>query len=82
MHVTSATADRVDIDLEFIKPFKASNKVVFRFEPEGSGTRVSWTMSGTRGVLFAFVAKLFFDGMIRKDFDKGLAKLKAVTESA
>ena len=81
MLVTGASADRVDLDLDFVKPFKAKNKVVFRFEPEGNATRVSWTMSGTRNVLLAVMGKLFFDGMIGKDFDKGLAKLKAVAES-
>lgn len=81
MRITNASADRVELDLDFIKPFKAQNKVVFRFEPEGSGTRVSWTMSGTRNVLLAIMGKLFFDNMIGKDFDKGLAKLKAVAEA-
>ena len=81
MLVTGATSDRIDLDLAFLKPFKANNKVVFRFQPEGNATRVSWTMSGTRNVLLAVMGKLFFDGMIGKDFDKGLAKLKVVAEA-
>jgi hypothetical protein len=81
MLVTNATPDRIDLDLDFVKPFKANNKVVFRIEPEGNATRVTWTMSGTRNVLLALMGKLFFDGMIGKDFDKGLAKLKAVAET-
>ncbi len=81
MVITNATPDRIDIDLAFVKPFKANNKAVFRFEPEGSATRVSWMMSGTRNVLLAMMGKLFFDAMIAKDFDKGLAKLKAAAES-
>jgi hypothetical protein len=81
MHITSATPQRIDIDLDFIKPFKANNKAVFRFEAEGGGTRVTWSMSGTRNVLLAVMGKLFFDGMIGKDFDKGLAKLKSLAES-
>jgi hypothetical protein len=81
MVITGAAADRVEIDLDFLKPFKAKNKVVFRFEAEGSGTRVTWTMSGVRNLLLAVMGKLFFDGMIGKDFDKGLAKLKSVAEA-
>jgi hypothetical protein len=81
MLITSATPQRIDIDLDFVKPFKANNKAVFRFDAEGNSTRVSWTMSGTRNVLLAVMGKLFFDGMIAKDFDKGLAKLKAVAEA-
>lgn len=80
MVITGATADRIDLDLDFVKPFKANNKVVFRFVSEGSATRVTWTMSGTRNLLFAILGKLIFDGMVGKDFDKGLAKLKAVAE--
>jgi hypothetical protein len=38
-------------------------------------------MSGTRNVLLAVMGKLFFDRMIVKDFDKGLAKLKAAAET-
>ncbi len=81
MHVTGATADRIDLDPDFVKPFKAHNKVVFRIEPEGNATRVTWTMSGTRNALLAVMGKLFFDSMIVKDFDKGLAKLKAAAET-
>jgi hypothetical protein len=81
MLITSATADRVALDLDFVKPFKANNKAVFRFEPEGNGTRVTWTMSGERGALLAVMGKLFFDNMIRKDFDKGLARLKTAVET-
>jgi hypothetical protein len=80
MTLTGADPDRIALDLDFVKPFKANNKVVFRFEPEGDRTRVTWTMSGTRNLVFAVLGKLFFDGMIGKDFDKGLAKLKAIAE--
>ena len=38
-------------------------------------------MSGTRGIALAILGKLFFDGMVGKDFEKGLAKLKAVAEA-
>lgn len=82
MRITSASADRIDIDLDFVKPFRANNKAVFRLVPEGSATRVTWTMSGTRNWLLAVLGKLFFDGMIGKDFEKGLTKLKGVAEAA
>jgi hypothetical protein len=38
-------------------------------------------MSGKRNALLAILGKLFFDAMIGKDFEKGLAKLKAVVEA-
>jgi hypothetical protein len=73
MAITKSTPDGVE-------PFKANNKVVFRFEAEGNTTRVTWTMSGTRNLPFAVLGKIYFDGVVGKDFDKGLAKLKTVAE--
>ncbi|MDO7868426.1 SRPBCC family protein [Nocardioides jiangxiensis] len=81
MEITASTPERIDIDLEFLKPFKASNKTVFTLTPQGTGTRVDWTMSGERNLAFAILGKLFFDKAIAKDFDKGLTKLKAAAES-
>jgi hypothetical protein len=82
MHITGISDDRVEVDLDFSKPIRANNKVVFRLDPEGGATRVTWTMSGTRNVLLAIMGKLFFDGMVGKDFEKGLAKLKAAAEAS
>lgn len=80
MEITASTPERIDIDLEFIAPFRASNKTVFELVPRGKGTRVVWTMTGERGLLMSVAGKLFFDKAIAKDFDRGLAKLKALAE--
>jgi carbon monoxide dehydrogenase subunit G len=80
MEITGSTPERIDIDLEFIAPFRASNKTVFELVPEGTGTRVVWTMTGDRGLLMSVMGKLFFDKAIAKDFDRGLANLKALAE--
>ena len=80
MAITSSTPDRIEIALEFLKPFKASNVATFSFSEAGGGTRVDWTMSGQRNVAFAVLGRLFFDKAIAKDFDKGLASLKAAAE--
>lgn len=82
MEITASTPEQVALDLEFLKPFKARNKTVFTLTPAGAGTRVVWAMSGERNLAFALLGKLFFDKAIAKDFDKGLAKLKAAAESA
>lgn len=55
--------------------------MVLRFDREGDATWVTWTMSGTRNLLFAIMGTLFFDRMVGKDFEKGLPKLKAVAEA-
>jgi hypothetical protein len=72
----------VNFALAFIKPFKANNKVTFQLR-EGSGaTVVVWVMTGAN----SFFNKLFqtfvsMDKMMGKDFERGLANLKAKVEA-
>lgn len=83
MTVVESAPSRVEIDLEFLKPFPAKNKTTFTLEPEGAATRVTWTMEGQN----AFAAKAFnvvmdMDKLVGKDFDAGLAALKTAAEKA
>ena len=76
-----SSRDRVEIDLRFEKPFKARNDTRFVLTPEGGGTLVTWTMTGKK----TFATKVMgifrsMDTMVGKDFEKGLARLKAVVE--
>ena len=81
MEIVSSSPEQVGVTLVFEKPWKAENPVEFRFEPTGAGTRVTWTMSGENTGMAAVFAKVFnMDKMLGKDFDKGLARLKAVAE--
>jgi len=65
----------------FFPDFGTTSRGELHFVPAGTGTRVTWTMDGDMGrnPLFAWLA-LFADGMVGKDFDAGLANLKAVAE--
>jgi polyketide cyclase/dehydrase/lipid transport protein len=68
--------------LEFLRPFKSTNKAEFSFRPTGSQTEVNWVMTGQHN----FMSKLFcsfmsMDKMVGKDFEKGLSQMKAVAES-
>lgn len=74
--------ERLVIDLEFIEPFASRADTTFALAPEGAGTRVSWTMSGRLGFLEK-AAGVFMDmdAMIGRDFEKGLAQLRAVAEA-
>lgn len=79
----SHSSDIIKIDLEFIKPFAAKNVTDFSFKPDGDKTNVTWTMAGKNN----FMAKGFnlvmnIDKMVGGDFEKGLAQLKTVSESA
>ncbi len=82
MEITDATQpSRVQIDLRFEKPFKARNDTWFTISSEGSGSRVTWTMTGQK-TLMTKVMGIFtsMDKMIGPDFEKGLGRLKTTTE--
>jgi hypothetical protein len=83
MTVVEATEPwRVGIDLAFDKPFKARNDTVFEIAPDGAGSRVTWRMTGakTLGVRVMSLVKSM-DAMVGPDFEKGLARLRAVVEA-
>ncbi len=81
--IKSQPTDLILINLEFLKPMKATNLTEFSFKPEGQGTLVTWTMSGKNN-LFAKAIHLVvsMDKMVGPDFEKGLAQLKAATEAS
>jgi uncharacterized protein YndB with AHSA1/START domain len=76
-----AEPSRVQIDLVFEKPFKARNDTVFAIEPAGSGSRVTWTITGKKTAMTR-VMGIFksMDSMVGPDFEKGLARLKTTAE--
>jgi Polyketide cyclase / dehydrase and lipid transport len=84
MTITDSRAPKsVTIRLEFIKPWTATNTTQFDFAPRGSGTEVTWAMSGRNN----FMAKAFslfmnMEKMVGPDFEKGLAGLDAATAAA
>lgn len=78
----SVPSSLINIDLNFSKPFEAHNKVVFSLQPQpGGSTVVSWEMQGPAPLL-SKVMQVFFsmDKMVGKDFEAGLADLKAAAE--
>lgn len=75
-----STVSRVAVDLDFLKPFKASNVTTFDLAPSGDGTDVTWTISGTRSAVMGLTGKLFVDKAIAGDFDKGPAALRREAE--
>lgn len=68
----------INIRLEFTKPFKAVNPTSFTFTADGTGTRVTWTMTGENtGIGKVFALFMNMDKMVGGDFEKGLASLAA-----
>lgn len=79
----SQPSELIRINLEFLKPFAATNTTEFTFQPEGDGTLVTWSMAGTKNFMFKAMGLLMsIDKMIGRDFEKGLASMKAVVAGA
>ena len=79
----SRPGELIRIRLEFIRPFQATNTAEFTFKPCGNQTLLTWSMSGQNN----FGGKIFglfmnCDKMVGSDFEKGLAAMKLVAESA
>lgn len=78
----SASPSHVFIKLDFFAPFEAHNRAEFTFRTVGSQTEVVWAMTGPQ----PFVSKVMtvvlnLEKLVGKDFEKGLAQLKAKAES-
>ena len=72
---------QVTIKLDFIKPFEGHNITEFTLGAKGDSTSVIWTMHGPVPY-FAKVVHVFInmDRMVGKNFETGLANLKAIAE--
>ena len=82
MQITEACEpSTVQIDLVFEKPFKGHNQTLFSIRPEGTGSHVTWTMTGQKTLMTKLMGLFVsMDKFIGPDFEKGLARLKAGTE--
>lgn len=78
----SRANELVRIELEFIKPFAATNTAEFTFAGEGGQTTVTWAMYGENNFIGkAFGLLMDMDSMVGKDFESGLAAMKAAAEA-
>lgn len=77
----SIPASKIVIQLDFLKPFEAHNTAEFRLIPNAGSTQVTWAMYGPQPYMMK-VMGLFCnpDKMVGKDFEDGLANLKAIAE--
>jgi hypothetical protein len=77
----AAVPSKIQLKLDFVRPFEAHNVVVFSLAPNGDATTVTWDMQGPAPLL-AKVMHVFInmDKMVGADFEIGLANLKAVAE--
>ncbi|HYJ10287.1 MAG TPA: SRPBCC family protein [Polyangiaceae bacterium] len=79
----SREPSQIRIKLEFLKPFAATNQTHFTFVKTPEGNKTTWAMEGESGFISkAFSLVMNMDELVGKDFEKGLAALKANAESA
>jgi hypothetical protein len=81
MEILAAEPTVTSIKLDFLSPIASHNHANFILQPQGSITRVTWTMDGPN----TFASKLMsvfvsMDKMIGRDFDTGLIQLKSAAE--
>ncbi|HUC98909.1 MAG TPA: SRPBCC family protein [Candidatus Polarisedimenticolaceae bacterium] len=81
--IESRPNDLIRINLEFFRPFAATNIAEFTFRPEGDQTAVTWSMRGKNNFMGKAI-HLFMnmDKMIGTQFEHGLAQMKSIVEAA
>jgi effector-binding domain-containing protein len=73
--------EEIDYHLHFLEPWESESDGYVRATEVENGTQVSWAMYGESPIPWN-VLMLFssMDKMVGKDFEKGLGKLKTITE--
>jgi Polyketide cyclase / dehydrase and lipid transport len=82
MEITrSVPSSNIELNLNFLKPFKASNVTEFKITPNGNMTTVNWEMRGPLNLMMKIMHMFMnMDKMVGKDFEAGLANLKSMVE--
>ena len=82
MEILESTPQKIVIKLDFLKPFEAHNMAEFLLAPRsaatGGTTDVTWAIYGPSPYMSKVVSTFMdLDKMIGRDFEQGLADLKA-----
>lgn len=81
MEMVESGPRKIVIKLDFLKPFEAHNMGEFLLEPKGDSTSVTWATYGPSPYISKVIGTFInIDDMIGRDFEKGLADLKAAAE--
>jgi len=71
----------IHIDLNFIKPMEGKSLTEFKFVPEGTGTKVTWKMSGKNNFIGkAMCMVMSMDKMVGEKFEQGLNDMKTAAK--
>lgn len=72
---------RITYALRFDKPKMNPSEIIFHFQSTSMGTRVGWINRGHLNYPIGRYFGLLMDGMLGKDFEKGLRNLKELAEN-
>lgn len=73
-HVELLPHSRIEQQIEFLRPYRACNRITWAFENHGEKTLARWQMSGHMPFLLRFLASKM-EPAIGRDFELGLALL-------
>lgn len=72
----------VRLRLDFVRPYEDTATTEFRFQPDGEGTLVTWTMTGEHDFMSkAMCLFVDLDEIVGGDFEAGLASMKTIVEA-
>lgn len=79
--ITSITEDRIETKVHFLEPWESKMIATYTLEKKEEGIKVTWGSDGESPYPFnVFSLFMDMDEMIGKDFEKGLARLKEISE--
>ncbi|ONM47158.1 SRPBCC family protein [Nocardia donostiensis] len=84
MEITSSSDREIRVRVSFERPWRATNTATFTLNPATTGgTDVVWRMNGEQTGVMALLGRVMpMDRLVGKDFEKGLARLRAAAEAA
>jgi hypothetical protein len=79
--ITESTPAQITVQADWQRPFATRNVNTFALVPDGTGTTVTWTLTG-RNLYMMKLMGIFvsMDKMMGKHLESGLANLKAAAE--
>ena len=79
----SQPGEKIQLRLEFLKPFKATHTAEFTFKSEGGQTAVTWSMFGKNNFMGKAIGLLMnCDKMMGGQFEQGLANLNSASQQS
>jgi hypothetical protein len=79
----SVAPSQIGMELHMHSPMKGSSEVLFTLVPEGGATTVTWTIDGPMPLVAKVIDVVIgMDRMCGRQFEEGLASLKARVEGA